>query len=270
MRSSAGSSVLVGRVRELEPVRENADDGMRLAVEVDEGPDDVRIRSEAPRPHAVTEQHHAVRAFPCFLLREEPPQPGSRPQQWEQRRRDAGAGQGGAVETRRPGGDLLVAGELLERLGALVEHGHRAVRQPHVRSAARPQRLTDANDRVGIGVRQRPQQDAVDDAEHRGVRAQAQREHQRHAGREPGASPQAADGVAQVTAQVAEPSHASFVLGGATDGIPVRCGRKHGLSPGSTFPCAGDELFELRVMVVLRSRGAAGRIWQVLARARSA
>ena len=68
---------LVVRIREVEPFREYADDGIRLAVEVDEGSDDVRIRSETTRPHAVAEQHDAVRAVPCFLLHEEPAQLGS-------------------------------------------------------------------------------------------------------------------------------------------------------------------------------------------------
>ena len=92
------------------------------------------------------------------------------------------------------------------RLTVLPQQRQRAVRQTQVRCASRTERFADAHDRAGVRVRQRPQQDAVDDAEHGAVRADAQREDERHGGREAGTAPQAPEGVAQVTPQVVEPA----------------------------------------------------------------
>ena len=122
---------------------------------------------------------------------------------------------------------------MLERLAALVKQGHRAVRQPHVRSTARPQRFADAHDCVGIGVRQRSQQDAVDDAEHRGVRAYAQGEQHYHRGREARTSSQAAESVSCVSPQVIDPACASAVAERLASRIRARCRREHDQSSSS-------------------------------------
>ena len=194
------------RSREAEPLGQHADDHVRIAAEVDGGSDDGRIRCETVRPGAVAQQHDALRAGPRFLLQEEPPHVRRHSEQREQRRRDPGAAQGGAAPL---GGGSPVGGELLERLGVLLQQGHRAVRQEHVRKVFQGDGLlADAHDGAGIRVRQRPQQDAVDDAEHGGVRPDAQREDEHHGGREAGTSPQAADRVAQVAPQIVEPAPA--------------------------------------------------------------
>ena len=62
------------------------------------------------------------------------------------------------------------------------------------------------HNRVGVGVRQRPEKHAVNNAERRRRHADTDGENDYHRGGEAGIPPQAADGVAHVPAQVVEPA----------------------------------------------------------------
>ena len=74
-----------------------------------------------------------------------------------------------------------------------------------------PERLPDVHDGLGIRIRQRPQQHAVDDAEHRRVGADAQGEDTHHRGGEAGLAAQPAGGVAHVPPEVVQPAPAPDV-----------------------------------------------------------
>ena len=77
---------LAVRVREVEPLGEHADDGVRFSAEVEGSPDDVGIGREAVGPGAVAQQHDPVRALARLVVGEEPAEARRRPQQGEQRR----------------------------------------------------------------------------------------------------------------------------------------------------------------------------------------
>ena len=189
---------LAVRVREVEPLGEHPDHGAGVAAEVDGGADDVGVRSEPVDPGAVAEQHHPVGPRPALLVGEEAAEVGGRPQQREERRRHPRPAQGdGAVGARPVDRGGPVGGELLERSRVVLEQGHRTVREKRARPS--PERLADAHDRLGVRPGQRPQQDAVDDAEHRGVGADAEGEGRDRGEGERALPRELADGVAEVS-----------------------------------------------------------------------
>ena len=84
----------------LEIPRHHADHGIRLAIENDLAPQNVRIAVEAVPPHAITEHRHLL-VFFVFLLRKRAPQQRRHSQRGKDlaahprrihRRRIAGAG----------------------------------------------------------------------------------------------------------------------------------------------------------------------------------
>ena len=77
--------------------------------------------------------------------------------------------------------------------------------------------VSHAHDGVRVRIRQGPDQHAVDDAEHRGVGACAQREYQHDGGGEAGPAPQPTEGVTHVPDQVVEPAPAPDVAGAFAD-----------------------------------------------------
>ena len=105
-----------------------------------------------------------------------------------------------------------------DALGKELTHvRQRAGAQVHGRSRHASRLLPDAHDALAVRIRQRPDQHAVDDAEHRGGDAGAQREDEHHRGREAGGPPEAADGVAQVAPEVVEPAPAPDVASALAD-----------------------------------------------------
>src|SRR5262249_3490939 len=79
--------------------------------------------------------------------------------------------------------------ELIDRLRLRSVVGHFGKRERRIRAAGGRLRLPQVHDAVGFGIRQRAQEYAVDDAENRRVRADAEAERQhegeseaRHAG----------------------------------------------------------------------------------------
>ena len=195
---------------EVEPLGEHPHHGAGFVVGVDDGSDDVWIGVEAPGPGVVAEQHDPVRPAPRLVVGEEPPEVRPRPEQPQQPRRDRRAPRPGAVRRDPLERERPVCRELLERLGLFLHPLDRAGAQERPSRPLR-ERLPDAHDAPGVGIRQRPYQQAVDDAEHRGGGASAQREDEHHRGREAGRPPEAADGVAQVAPQVVEPAPAPHV-----------------------------------------------------------
>ncbi len=163
-------------VREVEALGGDADHGVRLAVEGQPPADDPGVGAEAALPEAVGE-HHDVPGTRPVLLRAEAPPEGRRP----------------AQDPEEPGRDLraldplgLDAGRGQAQVGA-GEGGHAgertALRPPvrevgrrggEAREAGRGVAVDQQRQAVGVRIGQRPQQDAVDDAEDRRVGADPQ------------------------------------------------------------------------------------------------
>ena len=151
---------------------------------------------------------------------------------------EVGRGHGRAREVAvRPApydGDARRGAELLERPGVGPQPAQLGVRERRRSRAVRPD-LAQEHDRLRVGIRQRPEQQAVDRAEQGRVRTDAQREHEHHRARESRAAPQAAGGVAHVAPQVVEPPPAPDVAGALADRGPVpqiSPGRQHGFGLG--------------------------------------
>ena len=195
----------------LEAFGQHPDHGVRPVVDTDGGADHVRVRTESARPRTVAQQHDRGRALLRVRRGEEPAEVRRGSQQ-----REIGRGHGRAREVAvRPGprhGHARSGGELLERPRVGPQPAQLRVRQRRRPRSVRPY-LAHEHDRLRVGIRQRTEQQAVDDAEQRGVRADAQREHEHHRAREAGAAPQAAGGVAHVAPQIVEPPPAPDITG---------------------------------------------------------
>ena len=208
--------LLLGTRKE-EPFGKHAGDGVRRTVEVEDGSDNIRIGSEATDPGSVAHQDDPIRPDLCFLLREQTSEVGCRTKQREQRWRNPRRAERHRAVRLQPledGG--LVRTDLLERFRLLHDRGQRGVRN-ELFGLLEADRLGDAHDGAGVRIRQRPDQHAVDDAEHRHIRTDPQGEHQHDGGREPGTTPHGAGRVAQVSPQVVQPAPAPHIARAFTD-----------------------------------------------------
>ncbi len=187
--------------REPELWRKNADDDVGLAVERERPAEHRPVRAEAAAPQRIAEQGYVVPAFvffgsePAAQLRLHGEHPADR------RRRPHSGNILGLAPARQCEAGLSIGGDRLERFGA-----HRDVeivgRREDIRLAVRcgiagPQRQHS----FGVGIRQRSQQDPVDQAENRGVRRNAQREREGGGQRETGSPGEYAKSVDQVLAE---------------------------------------------------------------------
>ena len=180
-RNREGGPDLRGGAWKVEPFGQDADHGVQLVVQLQDAPDDVRSRAESVGPGAMTQQHDLIGPAAGFLRGEEPAEVGRRAQQREQRGRDPRARQrDGAGRTPPHHGARRIGRQLLERLRLLLEQRQRGVRNVQRRWRPNLLPLTHAHDRLGVRIRQRPEQHPVDDAEHRRVGADAERQRRQH------------------------------------------------------------------------------------------
>jgi hypothetical protein len=149
---------------------EHADDRVRLAVEEDVLAHDRRVRSELRLPQRVAQKHDMVLADLVLVRPECAAERRPRAVDIEVVRGDALAAQLNRLlaprQRRAPTG---LRGHVLKHL-VLLDPVEVVQRRDAVAPAVRPL-LEHADDAVGVGVRQRVQQHAVDEAEHRRVRA---------------------------------------------------------------------------------------------------
>ena len=142
---------------ELEAIGEDPDDDVGLVLELDRCADDVRVRSEPVRPGAVAQQHDPERAVDGIGVREDPA---------ELRccARSSGKSEGLTAAAERLAGpsapvehdgDLRVGGELLERPRVIPQQQQIGARQ-HRNPLPSWRGLSQADDPLGIGIRQRP------------------------------------------------------------------------------------------------------------------
>ena len=176
-------------VREGEARWRDTDDEVRPLVQDERLPNRRRTRGVEVPPQAVSEHDDTACPFDRVVIVEEPPDGRLHAQQAKQRRRHdrawhprgvfAADGESEAVAERRRVLDRLrgrhpgIASEVAEQRAGPLRRG-----------AAR-MLLGDTYELLGLGVRQRPEQDAVNDRKHGRVRANAQRERQQHSGTEP-------------------------------------------------------------------------------------
>ena len=159
--------------------RQHAGHLVRLAVHADVAPHDRPVGAEVGRPHAVGEDRELVGAGLGVGVRETTADERLAAQGGEERRRDRQPAQllglpvrgqvhGAEGEERR----VLDRGRLALAI-EIVRNRDARLRQPHQRIA-----VPDEDETIGGGVRQRPQQNLIQQAENGGVGADAQRQRQ--------------------------------------------------------------------------------------------
>ena len=171
-------------VVQVEARRHDADDPGRRAVDLHDAPDDVFAAAEVAPPGRVGNDGDVLRADGGVGLVEQPAALRRDAQHVEQLRRHDGrvhpARTLGRAQVDRAG---AVGADALERTVPFLElrplrQGHPEAIEPEPR-----ERAGDEHQPLGMGVAQRLEHHAVDDAEDRGVGADAQRERQnRHRG----------------------------------------------------------------------------------------
>jgi len=195
------------REQQLESRRENADDARAAVAELDVLADDRRIAAVTPLPERVAQDRGDRNLRRRCLVRQRrrrrpvvgdeiAPDNHPRAEHAKQiRRRAADADllrllfQTG--NRHAAGGDH--AGEVVEDVARLLlEVAQIGRRERPVLDVPGPQLAPDDDQPARVGVRQRPQQHRVDDAENRGAGADAERDRDRRDRREAGVLPQAA------------------------------------------------------------------------------
>ena len=170
---------------EREPAREDADDLVRLVVEPYDGAHDVASRAKSRLPRLVAEHGHAWSADDVLAWQERAAEDRANAEHLEQSGADARAGdllrRGGAGEHRAepgPDGNAGVRRLLLtphDEVGVVQRHAIPA-RGEHCLLLSQRIRLPDGDEASRVVVGQRPEQDAVDDAEDRGPGADRERD----------------------------------------------------------------------------------------------
>ena len=184
---------------------QDADDGVRRAVERERLAEHRRIAVEALLPHRMADQHDVLAAGRIFVRREIAADHRLQAQRRQQRRRGleanelfriAAAGQRERVADRQR--------EIAEHLLPLLHFEEARIGEADAREVLRLVRRAQSDQPVRLAIRQRTQEDRVDDAEERDVRADAEREaedgDQREAGR-----------LEQLTDRVTDLGHAASV-----------------------------------------------------------
>jgi hypothetical protein len=179
VRSASGSCPKVERERnpgvgfhlEAETLRQDADDEVRLSVEIERLPEDPWIRPERRLPEAMAEHRH-VRGRAVFLERKAPAERGRYAQHLEELPRRPPRLHVSRLAVTRDihvapavGGDPRKHGALLPPIED-VRTRHAVAEQGGVDEV-----LVKAHDAIGARVVERPQQQRVDHAEERDVRA---------------------------------------------------------------------------------------------------
>ena len=208
--------VIVGRVVRVEVLRalrrvmraglEDADDLRLLDRQVQRLSEHRGIRSEHALPVRVSEDDDGRRAFGFVGRHQHPSEQRLRAEHRQKIGGDEAAGRAMRLaapqDVERPVAEL---DELIDRLRGGSKLGHLRKRERRILDARVHLRLAQVHDAVGFRIRQRTQQHAVDDAEDRRVRADAEAERQDERQREP----RDADQVSQRDAKIVDHGQAS-------------------------------------------------------------
>ena len=183
-----------------ESLRHHADHGVRLAVERERASEDRAIAAELRMPERVRQDDHASAAGVILVRAEHAAERGRGAEQREEIGGHLFAQDlHGFPGSREGAGHAGVAREALERLGEPVvfEVGRRDAKARR-RRAARRRHLRQLHEPIGVRVGQRPEQHAIDNAEHGSVGADAERDRQDGHRGEAGRPPERAQGVSDL------------------------------------------------------------------------
>ncbi len=207
-RRSSGVKISVFRQLACMAPRHHADHRERIAAQHQRLADDIRVAPEAPLPEALAQQRDSGRAGLLFLG----PERATDDRLLAERLENAG-GDLPAVHAlrlaRRAAGPCaraqdevlaVVADERLEHLVLVAHVLEVRHREAHLGHLLGP--LGEEDQAIGLGVRERAQQDRVDHAEDRGVGADPQCERRDRDEREAGRLPQRADREADVAPEL--------------------------------------------------------------------
>ena len=182
----------------VETGRHDADHRVRPAIERDRTADDRSVASEPCLPEAVAE-HSDVHPRPVFLRRERPPQHRPDAEHVEQvprhlRHVDAHR----RTTPRELGRTLDVRRDPFERLLLTLDIGEVRRRERRVLEVGAREPLLQRHQPFGLVEGKRPDQDGIDDAEGRGVDADAEAERQDYHREEPGMASKRPGSVPQI------------------------------------------------------------------------
>ena len=198
----------------------DANDRVRLPFHDECPADDEGRAAQAFAPEAIADDDEEVGAGSVLASTEEAAELRRRAQQWKERRPDLAAVEAhGAVRKRHRVFDRVVRRDVFERAQP---------RRPRVQCGAARLRLAgrfrrarmlfvDTHQAVGLGIRQRPEQDAVDDREDRGRCADTEREREERGGGERPIAPEHDHGVLQILERIHSRS------------VPIRWSRARGM-----------------------------------------
>ena len=248
---------------ELERRRHDADHRVGAPVQRDLASDDVRIAAEPARPQAVAEHRDAVAARLVLMGKERPPQEGLHAEGPEEvgRHRDGVQELGAAGRRGQPRHAVEVAGQRLEDVAAFLPVDVVARRD---QERGRRIGLLHGHQPVRLGVRQRPQQHGVHEAEDGPVRADPdpQREDDDEAeARAPQQAPRRVPHVAENRFEHGKPRLVPERLPNLRYPAELRAGQPSGLGGGlARADVLGGEQVEVHLDLLLRlPREAAAR-----------
>ncbi len=182
--------VLVGKLRDR---RQHANDGVRPIVHLEDLADDARVGAEAALPVGIREHQDGIGAVLIVAFAERPPGHGRHAEEVEVVPGDDASSQPfrlALAEQHEP--HVVILDDRLERLRLLTVVLELERREPLRSNPGQRALLPQDEQVVALGVRQRPQQDAVHDAENRRIGANTERHRQDDGGGKaaiPGQSP---------------------------------------------------------------------------------
>jgi hypothetical protein len=171
--------------RQFQIGRQHADDLVGLAVETDLAPDDPAIAAEPRAPEPVRQDRKTIGLRLGVVFSEGAAEEGLPPQRREEGGRDGEAaqllGQPVLREVEHAAGEerRVLDRRRLSLAIEVVGNRHARLRQAHQRVP-----VPDEHEPFGLGIRQRLEQQLVEEAENGGVRADAERERQHRDERE--------------------------------------------------------------------------------------
>src|SRR5262245_11022985 len=205
-RSEAERAMKLGSGRNQQRWRRDSNYQMILAVQLDGSAHEVRISPVTPPPQRVTDDDHFVRARRLFFRSESPAERRRDSEEIKEIHRDTSAAYslrfaipGQIPSARLQGGDCRKRSVRPTPLQVILDASG---------NAQAPLRYADLDGvyPFRFGIWKRLQQSGVDDAEHRGVGADAQRQRERGRGGEAGSLEQHSRAIPQVLPEFFEAS----------------------------------------------------------------
>ncbi len=182
---------------------EDADDRRRTISEADRPADNRGVAPERCRPEPIGQHRYAGGVGPVVGRIDQPPAHRTETHHFEVRAADdAGPDDAGLAEPDHRERDRREITKRGQRLDASLEVAQLWYREVGVLDPFAARGLTDVDQPLLVTVRQRPQQDAADDAEDGGVGADAQCERDHHGDGQPLDAAQGPQSVAEVSKQV--------------------------------------------------------------------